>query len=237
ARVLVLELHAGGAISVSLGKGRHSVGFDEFRYRRRLGAEAFALIPLGAMAQSEMQRGEAAHREPHDMRAVDAQMVEHRGNVVGGTRLRIGTRALGHIGGRIAPGVEGNAAITLAEMTELRLPAPEIAGEFVDEDDWRSVAGLLVVKADSVIRPGLWHAFLPWLLYCRPAITSSVARQFSSLADLSAGCSAARLASQSWRPAMAMAISGSMPVSATVAADSRISAARRRPCSMTRPSQ
>src|SRR6185312_3220777 len=103
------------------------------------------------MAQTEMQRGEAAHRQAHDMRALDAQMVEHRRDVIGGARLRIGAGTLRHLGGRVAAGVEGDAAIALAEMTELRLPAPEIAGELMNKDDRRPCAGLLVVEADSVV--------------------------------------------------------------------------------------
>ena len=74
--------------------------------RLGLGAELLALPALGAvaaagdaqrqrargMAEAEMQRGEAAHRQADDVRLVDLQMIEHGRDVVRGAGLRIASR-------------------------------------------------------------------------------------------------------------------------------------------------
>ena len=44
-----------------------------------------------------MQRGEAAHRQAHDMRLLFADRIEHGEDVIGGAGLRIGRHMLGHI--------------------------------------------------------------------------------------------------------------------------------------------
>src|SRR5260370_7817666 len=118
----------------------------------------------------------------------DAQMVETRRDVVGGARLRVGGRALRHVRGRIPPRVEGDAAVALAEMPQLRLPAAGIAGEFMDEDHRNPCPRLLVMEANSVIRSGLRHAFLRLLRYRRPAMASSGAPQPSPLPDFTPAC-------------------------------------------------
>src|SRR5260370_41635707 len=113
----------------------------------------------------------------------DAQMVETRRDVGGGARLRVGGRARRQVRGRIPPRVEGDAAVALAEMPQLRLPAAGIAGEFMDEDHRNPCPRLLVMEANSVIRSGLRHAFLRLLRYRRPAMAATVSRQSSALAD------------------------------------------------------
>jgi hypothetical protein len=50
-------------------------------------------------------------------------MVEDCQDVVGGARLRVGRNGLRNVGGRIAPGIERDRVIALAEMAELRLVA------------------------------------------------------------------------------------------------------------------
>src|SRR5689334_6660020 len=107
------------------------------------------------------------------MRPFDAEMVEYRPDVVGGTVLRVGRRVLRHVGGRIAPGIEGDAAITLPEVPHLRLPAPEVAGEFMDEDHRRAGPRFFDIQPDSVLRRGVRHGASP--PRCRRSDTARIA--------------------------------------------------------------
>ena len=66
-----------------------------------------------------MHRGESAHRQADDMGRVDLEPIEHRANVVAGTRLRIPLDVLRYVGGRKAARVVGDAAIALAEVAKL----------------------------------------------------------------------------------------------------------------------
>ncbi len=173
-RVLVLILHTGGAVGIFIGKGGHALGFDEGGDRFRFGSKRLPLRRLGAvtaaahgeragarrMAESEMQCGEAPHRQAGDMSTVYTEMIEHRENVIGGAILGIGGNRLRHIGGGIAAGVEGNDAVTPAEMPDLRLPAAIVAREFMDEDDRRPGPGLLAVQLHSVVGDSVWHRSL-----------------------------------------------------------------------------
>jgi hypothetical protein len=104
-----------------------------------------------------MQRREATHRQAYDMRLSLPKMVEDGADVVGGARLRVSGDFLRHVGGRIAPCIEGDAAVTLAEVAHLRLPAAVVARELVHEDHGASGAGLLVVQPHAVIGGGQGH--------------------------------------------------------------------------------
>src|SRR5262245_58048069 len=105
-----------------------------------------------------MKRGEAAHRQSNNVRAVDAEMIEYRADVVGGAALRIGGLTFRHVGGRIAPRVEPNAAVPLAEMPHLELPAPMIASELMHEDHRLSGTCLLIIQTDSIFGHSVRHA-------------------------------------------------------------------------------
>src|SRR5436309_14637028 len=104
-----------------------------------------------------MKRGEAAHRKANDVRALEAQMIEHRSDVGGGAPLGIGDLACRHLRRRITSGVECDAAVAPAEMSHLRLPAAMIPGEFVHEDQRSAGTGLLIVKGipSSVMASGM----------------------------------------------------------------------------------
>src|SRR5581483_1648134 len=116
------------------------------------------------MPQTEMQRREAAHRQAHDMRLSLADMIEQAEDIVGGAGLRIGRDVLGHVGRRETPRVEGNRAVTLAEMSQLRLKTPDVAGELVHEDHGPAAAGLLEIQAYAVICGRMRHQACPLLL-------------------------------------------------------------------------
>src|SRR5215813_7945856 len=86
ARILVLELHARWAFRIALRHLGHALGVEIGRGLLRLLLELLALLALGAVAaarnhdalraigvaQPEMQRCEATHRETDHMRLGDA---------------------------------------------------------------------------------------------------------------------------------------------------------------------
>ena len=85
------------------------------------------------------------------MRLVDLQRIEHGADVVAGAILRIARRVLGHVRGRVAAGIVGDAAVAPPEIAHLAFVAAIVVGEFVDEDDRRPRPCLLVIEADAVI--------------------------------------------------------------------------------------
>src|SRR5437870_10987682 len=166
ARVLVLELDARWPIGVLLRKCRHACRENEIGDRARLSTKALPLAGLGAVAatghaqgqrpggitKAEMKRSESAHRKANNVRALEAQMIEHRSDVVGRASLGIGSLACRHLRRRITSGIECDRAIAPAEMAHLCLPATMIPGKFVHEDQRRAGTGLFIIKANSVIR-------------------------------------------------------------------------------------
>jgi hypothetical protein len=113
------------------------------------------------MTKSEVERREAAHRQPDDVRLVDLQVIENGQDVVGCADLAVARGLLRHIRRRVAARAPGDAAMALAEMAHLHLPRAVVGGELVDEDDGRARAGLLVVELHAVVGGGKWHRFSP----------------------------------------------------------------------------
>src|SRR6218665_1617883 len=109
------------------------------------------------MAQTEVQRREAAHRQAHDVRALQFQRIHHRSDVVGRGRLRIALHILRHIRRPIAARAESHALMAAREVTHLWLPTAMVAAELVHEHDRRTIAGALVVKANAVAGAGVAH--------------------------------------------------------------------------------
>src|SRR5690554_5179178 len=85
------------------------------------------------------------------MRLIDVQGPQHRDDVVRGTILRIGLGIGGYVGRGKAAGGIGDAPVAPREVPHLRLPAPIIATEFVEEDDGRAGAALLVIEIHAVV--------------------------------------------------------------------------------------
>src|ERR1700744_5786871 len=104
------------------------------------------------MTNAEMQRRKSAHRKSDDVRFRLTDVIEHRENVVGCARLRIGRDALRHVRWRKATGVIGDGAVALSEVPHLRLIAAQVAGELVDEDHGMTRSRLLEMQADAVVR-------------------------------------------------------------------------------------
>ena len=65
--------------------------------------------------------------------------------------------ASGTVRGRIAPRVKGDAAVTLSEVAQLRLPAAMIPGELVHKNNCGTGAGLLVMQPHAVVGGGKGH--------------------------------------------------------------------------------
>ena len=156
ARVLVLELHPGRADRVPLGHLRRALGLERGRGGLALGAErVLARSGWRAVArrrppprtatrsgcrERQVQRGEAAHGQADHVRPADAQAVQHRDRVGDRALLGVGRRVGGHVRRRVAAGRVGHAAVAAGEEPDLRLPAPVVAGELVDEQQ-RLAAG------------------------------------------------------------------------------------------------
>src|SRR5271165_297393 len=186
ARALVLELHARRPIGVARRELLHALFPQEGHRVGDLGAEILPLGGIGPIAaardrqragagrmpEAEMQRGEPAHGKPDHVGAVQLQMIEHGGDVVGRAVLRILPYILRHIRRRIAAGVVRDCAVALAEMAQLRLPAPEVAREFVHEDDGRPGACILVIEFHPVIGSGVRHASPQTLPHTSSAIST-----------------------------------------------------------------
>ena len=173
--VLVLELHAGGADGVALGDALRALGLEGASDRLALGAEGLAPLWLGAVAgagddkrpgavrvaKSDVEGAEAAHREADDVGLCDPQVIEDGDGIGDGAGLRVRGLVAGHIGGRVAAGVVGDAAIAPAEGADLGLPAAIVAGELMDEEQRRPRAGLFVVELHAIVGVREGHADSP----------------------------------------------------------------------------
>ena len=162
--VLVHELDARGALGVELRHRDHPVLLEAPRRLLDIAPELLALgghaaVPRprhhereGApgMPQAEVQRRVAAHAQPADMGAFDAEGVQESANVLGGLLLGIRRGVLGHVRGRIASRVEGDGPVAPRQEPHLQVPARIVAGELVDEDEGRALPRLLVEKIDAV---------------------------------------------------------------------------------------
>src|SRR5882672_2483946 len=174
ARILVLQLHARRADLIGRYGLWRAQRLEAARHRLRVAQELGTLVGIGAVAgadygerarhlrvaQPEMQRGVTPHRAADDVRPSDAQVAHHVGNVVGGERLRVLRCRFRHVGGEIAARIEGDAAVTAAEVAHLRLPAAQISRELVDEHDREPRSGLLVVELHA-FRVYVGHRYLP----------------------------------------------------------------------------
>src|SRR5271166_7192102 len=192
----VLQLHPRRPIGIARSELFHVLFQQEGHRAGDLRAEILPLgriCPIAAagdrqragarrMPEAEMQRCEPAHGKADDMGAPQLQMIQHGGDVVGRAVLRILPHILRHIRRRIAAGVVRDCAVALAEMAQLRLPAPEVAGEFVHEDDRRPGACILVIELHPVIGSGVRHASPQTL----PHTSSTISTRRASLIHWSA---------------------------------------------------
>src|SRR6185437_14374432 len=165
ARILVLILHACRAFGVLLGDPGAAFALEPVGERFAFTLEPLALVFLRAIAaaanrqrpgaclvaQSEMQRCKAAHRQTDDVCLVEAEMIEYGGNIVGGALDRVVGYVLRHVGWRIAARVERDAAVIASEVAQLGLPAAQIAAKLVHEDQRLAVADFLVMQPDAIV--------------------------------------------------------------------------------------
>ena len=93
-----------------------------------------------------MQRGKRTLAQPHHVRFRDAEMFQHRGDVVGGLSLPVRGVLLGNIGGRVSARVEGDASIVARKPSDLGLPFAMVGGELMHKNYRMAVAGLLEVE-------------------------------------------------------------------------------------------
>ena len=171
ARIFVLELHPGRTESVFLSERFHARGAQTRGYDFGLSAEALAFLRGRAIAaaadaqrkravrvaKAKMQCRKSSHRKADDVGFRQAEMIEHRGDVVRSARLGVRACGVGDVRGRIAPRVKGDAAVTLSEVAQLRLPAAMIPGELVHKNNCGTGAGLLVMQPHAVVGGGKGH--------------------------------------------------------------------------------
>ena len=163
-RVLVDELHARRPPAVELRDRRHAVGLEPLRDELGVLPERLAVGDDAAVAaarddqgqravrvlDAEEQRGVAAHGQAAHVGPRDAQVVEDALDVVDGALLRVRGGIVGHVGGRVPAGVEGDAPVAPGEEPHLQMPAPRIPRELVDEDERRARSRFLVVELGAV---------------------------------------------------------------------------------------
>ena len=108
-RVLVPELDSRGPRAVDVGERRHRLGQEALGRGRDVPLELGAVrrhAPVPAprddqrqrplrVAQPEVKRRVAAHRQPADVRPVDPERVEQASDVVDGVVLRVRAPAVG----------------------------------------------------------------------------------------------------------------------------------------------
>ncbi len=164
ARILVLQLDACRTERIGLGGLGDVERFEAPRRSLGLLLELRTPIRRGPVAasgdhersrkraviQTEVERGEATHRDSDNVSAGQAEAVEDRENVVARAILRIARWIRGNVGRRIAAGIIGDASIAPAEMAHLGLVAAIVAGELVHEHDRQARAGLFVVELDAI---------------------------------------------------------------------------------------
>src|SRR5258708_6684622 len=171
-RILFLELQPRWSMAVGGRYVRHALlehrlgqfaGLRlELRILRRMRSVAAARDDQGHCARrighAEMERGKPAHGIADDMRAREAEHIEHAEDVVPRALLGIALCIRRHLRRRVTACVIGNAAVAAREMAQLRLPGAPVAGEFVHEYDRRSGTALLVMQSYAIVCGQGWHA-------------------------------------------------------------------------------
>ena len=109
------------------------------------------------MIERDLQTGIAAHRQADEMRGIDLEVIEHRHRVAHDVVVAVDIRVCRHIGRRVAARRIGDAAVALAELAHLRLPAAVVGGEFVHEQNGRALPDLLVIKPHFIGGDRVWH--------------------------------------------------------------------------------
>ena len=137
-------IEGGGGIDLLVGGN----GNDTFM--------AASLSDIDGDTIADYEAGEAI-----EVGGVDAETVQHRADVVAGPVLPVSLMAVGHVGGRIAAGAIGDAAVAATEMPHLRLPRPPVSGVLVDENDRRALADFLEVQLHPVIGRDVRHGANP----------------------------------------------------------------------------
>ena len=163
-RVLVTEPPAVVGQAVVLGNPSPAPGLDvgdellDLGFESRLGAGGVPGTGTAdgqrtrhlRMAESEVQGGHRTHRNPDDMRCLDAEMTHQASHVLDGLLLGIGIEGFRRLGRREAACVVDDAAVARREVGDLAGEAAAIVGELVGEDDGVPLTGLLVVERNAV---------------------------------------------------------------------------------------
>lgn len=102
------------------------------------------------MGECEVKSAKPAHRQTYDMSLLDLQSIEHGYRVGYCVVLGIARRIGGHTRRWISPSCVSYAAMTTRKRTHLRLPAPVVSSELMDEQDRTPRAGRFDMEVDVV---------------------------------------------------------------------------------------
>ena len=118
-----------------------------------------------------MECGEPAHRKPHDVSVINAEVIDHHSDVLGRALLRIGGKGFRNVRGGVTAGIKRNAAIAPAKVAQLHFPAAVVAGELVQEDYRLARSHLFIEKRDPILCGRVRHAVTSM---CRSQIYGNV---------------------------------------------------------------
>src|SRR4029077_9376022 len=116
----------------------------------------------------------------NDMRFFNSKSIHDCQHIPARNFLAIGFRVSRDVGRRIAACRKGYAAMEAREEAQLWLPAPVIAGKFVDEHHHSSGASLLNVEHRAVERGNSRHPPLPANSFVRSHILRLQANRFET---------------------------------------------------------
>src|SRR5579871_6436885 len=95
------------------------------------------------------------------MRSLDLQMIENGFDVPGGTQLRIGDRVLRYVRWWITSGIECDAIVPPAEVTQLWFPASIIPCKLMYENRRPAGPCFIVKESDAIVCECITHFSLP----------------------------------------------------------------------------
>src|SRR5215469_17622499 len=88
---------------------------------------------------------------------------------------------LGHVGRRKAARIEGDGAIALPEIPQLRLEAAEVSGEFMHEDHGTARSRFLEIEANAVIGGRVSHRACPLQMLVRASYRTGPSKRKSGI--------------------------------------------------------
>src|SRR5262245_43004445 len=99
-------------------------------------------------------------------------MIENSHRITHNMHVAVGFGIGRNIGWLVSACIVGDAAVALAELAQLALPAPMVACKLVNEEDRRAMPYFLVVKLHIVRRRCVRHQNKSRYSFCSQGVTS-----------------------------------------------------------------